>query len=70
MLRLVADLLRLMDSDLEPQILNQASNEIPKQYLDCAKARRMLDWTPRFRLDEGLTEAIGWYRDWLAGSSS
>lgn len=67
-LELVADLLRLMDSDLEPEILNEASNEIPKQYLDCAKARRTLDWKPRFTLDEGLGEAIGWYRDWLQRS--
>jgi len=67
-LALVADLLRLLGSDLEPEILNEASNEIPKQYLDCQKARRMLDWTPRFTLDEGLSEAIAWYREWLAAS--
>jgi CDP-glucose 4,6-dehydratase len=51
---------------LEPRILNEASLEIRKQYLDCSKARRMLGWKPTFTLEEGLREAIGWYRKWLS----
>jgi CDP-glucose 4,6-dehydratase len=52
-------------SDLEPVILNQASEEIRDQYLDCAKARRLLNWAPRYSFDSGLGETIGWYRDRL-----
>ena len=48
--------------DLTPVILNEASHEIPHQYLDCTKARRLLGWEPRFTLDEGLMEAIEWYQ--------
>ncbi len=51
--------------DLTPRILNQASHEIPKQFLDCAKARRVLDWRPGFTLDQGLAQTIAWYRGWL-----
>lgn len=60
-LELVERIQHLMHSNLDPVILNQASHEIPKQYLDCAKARRMLNWSPRFQLDEGLLETIAWY---------
>lgn len=54
--------LRLMDrADLEPVIENRASAEIPEQYLDCSKARRVLGWEPRYSLTEGLQETIDWY---------
>jgi CDP-glucose 4,6-dehydratase len=54
--------------DLEPDVRNEASNEIPKQYLDCAKARAALDWSPGRSLDEGLVETIDWYRRALAAA--
>ena len=51
--------------DLEPTVLNEATREIREQYLDCAKARRILGWQPRHTLDEGLRETIAWYEQWL-----
>lgn len=63
---LVRRILRVMGSDLEPEILNQASNEILHQYLSAAKARRLLDWKPLFTLEEGLARTIAWYRAFLA----
>jgi CDP-glucose 4,6-dehydratase len=65
-LDLVRRILRLMQSDLEPDIRNEASNEIVHQYLSSALARRLLGWTPRFGLDEGLRRTIQWYREFLA----
>ncbi len=56
---------RMKKADLAPIILNEASHEITRQYLDCAKARRMMDWHPAFTFEQGLDEAIAWYRDWL-----
>jgi CDP-glucose 4,6-dehydratase len=53
-----------------PTVLDQASNEIPKQFLDCAKARRMLGWTPGYTTDEGLRETIAWYRARLERESA
>lgn len=52
--------------DLEPIILNQASNEIPEQHLSAAKARAMLGWSPAYSLDAALAETIAWYRERLA----
>ncbi|HSJ64316.1 MAG TPA: GDP-mannose 4,6-dehydratase [Gemmatimonadaceae bacterium] len=70
-LELVRRILALMGkSHLEPRILNEASHEIPRQYLDCSKARRMMDWRPSFTMDEGLLEAIEWYRERLARSGA
>lgn len=66
-LELVRKLLALMNSDLEPDVRNEASHEIRHQYLSAAKARRRLDWAPLFTLDEGLTRTIQWYRQFLAG---
>jgi len=64
-LELVARLTRLMGSKVEPVVMNQASNEIRRQYLDAGKAKKMLDWNPLFSLEEGLTATIAWYREFF-----
>ncbi len=64
-LELVTRILSLMGSDLEPEVRNEAINEIRHQYLDAGKARRVLGWEPQFTLDEGLQETIGWYQNFL-----
>ena len=63
-------LARMQRTDLQPLILNEASHEIPKQYLDCTKARAFMNWRPAFTLEQGLDEAIGWYADWLRTRSA
>jgi len=65
-LDLVRRILALMDSALEPDIRNQASNEIIRQYLCAEKARRVLGWCPLLSLDEGLRATLLWYRKLLA----
>jgi CDP-glucose 4,6-dehydratase len=61
----VAMILTAMRSDLQPQILNQVTNEIQNQSLSAEKARRALGWAPLFGLDEGLARTIDWYRAFL-----
>jgi CDP-glucose 4,6-dehydratase len=63
---LVRKILQGMDSDLEPIILNQASNEIKHQYLSAKKARQTLGWQPHYTLDEGLSKTIKWYQTFLS----
>ena len=65
---MVRAVLRAMGSPLTPDIRNEARNEITHQYLTAAKARRMLDWAPRFTLDDGLRETIAWYREYLGAA--
>jgi CDP-glucose 4,6-dehydratase len=64
-LQMVERILKVMGSDLKPDVLGQASHEIKHQYLSAAKARRMLNWAPRFTLDDALGETIAWYRDYF-----
>jgi CDP-glucose 4,6-dehydratase len=68
-LDIVGLILRLMDSDLEPLVLNQANNEIPQQYLNATKARRELGWNAAFGLEEGMRRTIAWYRDYFERTS-
>ena len=52
--------------DLEPQILDEATAEIRRQYLDCTKARDLIDWSPGHTLNDGLSATIEWYAEWLS----
>ena len=65
-LELTLRILGLMGSDLQPEIRNEASNEIRKQYLNADKARRVLGWLPLFTLEDGLDKTIAWYKDFLS----
>jgi CDP-glucose 4,6-dehydratase len=62
---LVKEILRAMQSELEPQVLNEASNEIRRQFLSAGRARTVLGWQPLFTLAEGLARTIPWYRELL-----
>lgn len=71
MLELTEKILAMMGrAELRPVILNQASSEIREQYLDAAKARQVLAWSPRYQLDEGLRRTIAWYRNFLAADEA
>jgi CDP-glucose 4,6-dehydratase len=63
---LVSRISRLMGSALEPDVRNEAQNEIVHQYLSAKKARELLGWKPAFELESGLKETIAWYREYLA----
>jgi CDP-glucose 4,6-dehydratase len=69
-LELVQRILKLMNSNLEPEILNEAVNEIREQYLSAEKARHVLGWRPLFTLDEGLRATIEWYREFLGAQTA
>jgi CDP-glucose 4,6-dehydratase len=68
-LELASLILKLMESDLEPEIRNEASNEIECQYLSSEKARSKLGWAPLFQLEPGLRLTIDWYRKLLSTGS-
>lgn len=66
-LEMIESIQALMDrADLQPDIRDEAVGEIRDQYLDAAKARAVLGWTPEWGLERGLAETIRWYRDLLA----
>ena len=65
---MVNRILHAMESKLELLVLNQASNEIRRQYLSAERARQMLAWSPLFTLDTGIVRTISWYRDFLGAA--
>ena len=64
---IVARILKVMRSDLTPDIRNEASNEIRDQYLDAAKAKTLLGWSPAFTFDDGLRQTVDWYTRYFGG---
>ena len=63
---IVERVVSLMESNLKPEILNEANNEIRHQSLSAEKARRVLNWKPLFNLDQGLAMTIDWYKNFFA----
>lgn len=59
---MVNKVLEVMESNLRPRVLNEATNEIRNQYLSASKAKSLLDWQPKYTLDEGLKETVDWYK--------
>lgn len=58
-------IINIMNTDLEPLILNEVSNEIETQYLNARKAKKMLDWSPTYTIEEGLKKTIKWYKEFF-----
>ena len=69
-LEMVRAILQRMGSSLEPDVRNQAQNEIPHQYLTARKARERLGWKPLFELDEGLDRTVAWYLEFFRSSEA
>jgi CDP-glucose 4,6-dehydratase len=68
--RSALDIARLIISisdrpDLQPIVLNQANNEIGKQYLSSEKAHRVLGWSAQYSIEAGLRKTLQWYQEFL-----
>lgn len=66
-LELTQTILGLMSSNLEPLVYGENHGEIQVQYLDSTKANSILQWKPRFGLEEGLRRTINWYQNYFEG---
>lgn len=64
-LEILNKVIEVMESDLEPIILNEASNEIEAQYLSAQKAKEILNWQPIYTIEEGLKRTIDWYTEFF-----
>jgi CDP-glucose 4,6-dehydratase len=67
-LEVVALLQASVGTSYEPEILCQASGEIPHQYLSARKARQEFDWEPSLTFEEGVDRTVAWYRAALDGA--
>ena len=48
-------------TQLKPIIKNEAKQEIRDQYLSNDKAKKLLGWSPKYTVEEGLRETYDWY---------
>ena len=65
-LELVSEIQKIMGCEkLNPDIKNIAQGEIRSQYLDASKAKNILGWKSKFSLQNGLSETITWYKNYL-----
>jgi len=65
-LELVTKIITLMRiENIEPEILGIANNEIIHQSLSAKKAKKILNWTSKYSLDEGLEKTIDWYENFF-----
>lgn len=65
-LTLVTQITAASGRSLQPVIKGQAKGEIDRQYLDSTRAHKVLGWTPRHTLDEGLAKSWAWYQEYLS----
>ena len=54
-----------MGKKINPKILGEAKHEIDRQYLSIKKAKEILNWQPRYGIDEGLKDTIEWYKSYF-----
>jgi CDP-glucose 4,6-dehydratase len=66
---MVEKILGLMGKRLDFEVRDEATNEIPHQYLSAKRAREQLGWHPLFSLDEGLKHTIEWYRQFVVSEN-
>lgn len=64
-LEVVDHILEAADSELEPDIRNEASHEIREQRVDASKARDVLGWSPRHTMRESMRPTVQWYAEHL-----
>ncbi len=67
-LSLVKKIGQALGRDIDPDVRNEASNEIRHQYLSAEKARKAFNWKPLFTLEEGLARTATWYKQHLESS--
>lgn len=61
-------ILEVMDrTDLEPVVQNTAKAEIAAQWLSAEKARRVLGWSNRYTLEEGIHHTVPFVRSVVLG---
>jgi CDP-glucose 4,6-dehydratase len=70
-LELVEMVLSIMDrTDLVPILQNEPGREVKESYMVTEKALKMLGWSPRVGLEEGLKRTVSWYTEYFSKASN
>jgi len=54
---------KALDSEIKYKILNVSKNEIPEQYLDWTKAKKVLHWKPSDDFAQSIHRTYQWYKN-------
>ena len=54
---------RLVDSTAAPRYEPARQGDVRDSQADLAKAQRLLGWKPRVGFDDGLRQAVEWFRE-------
>ena len=68
-LNLSRRILLLMESNIEPIVLDSTPPQVLPVPLGLKKARQMLGWQPKWSFEGGMLETIKWYREFFGKSS-
>ena len=52
---------KILNKKVNYNILNISKNEIPAQYLDWSKAKKLLNWQPKTSFKKGIKETFDWH---------
>lgn len=52
-----------MGKKAKMRYLPEQPGDIPITYADVSKARRMLGYAPKIKIEEGVERFINWYKD-------
>ncbi len=66
---IVKNISNILGEKVEMQILNQARTEIPEQYLDGSKMKKILGWEAKTNFEEAVKETYDWYKKILQGAA-
>ncbi|OQX86758.1 MAG: hypothetical protein B6D55_05200, partial [Candidatus Omnitrophica bacterium 4484_70.2] len=64
-LELVKKIYKIAGKKMNYKILGTAKYEIRDQYLSAEKAKKLLEWRPKYNLMDGLRNTISWYREYF-----
>jgi CDP-glucose 4,6-dehydratase len=69
-IEVVEKVYKMMAKPAHYQILNKADYEIKHQFLDSAKARKVLGWKPKESINTGMLKTIDWYKKYFSARLS
>jgi len=64
-IEVINDIEKILDVKVDYKILNIAKNEIPAQYLDWSKAKKILSWQAKTSFEDGIKETFNWLKNGL-----
>jgi len=68
-LEVVKKICRMMNFCDDPVIIGDGPNERPHTFESTKKTRELLDWLPKYDINNGLKETIEWYNMYFAENS-